>query len=116
MTWGERVKGWLSIFIGGSIVAGPRVPKGLKPPKPPKTKPKPKPKPKPDPSKPTQTKPDSIPKKDRMDFDWLEDIAESIGGKGLKGAVKGLRSESSLFQLLGALALFLFLVMFFRED
>lgn len=121
MTWSERVKAWMagSIAAIGSIM--PRVPKNLK--TPPKTKPKAKPKEKPkknkpDPSKPTQKKPDEIPKKNKTDdvADWLEDIAESIGGKPMKGAVKAMKSGNGLMQLLGAVALFFILIMLFRKE
>jgi uncharacterized membrane protein len=114
MTWAERVKAWLAgtIAAGGAIL--PKVPKNLKPKAKPKAKPDSKPKPKPNPSKPTQEKPKSS--KAEKAADWAEDIAESIGGQPLKKAIQALKSEKGSVQFIGAIALFLILIMLFRKE
>jgi hypothetical protein len=113
MSWADRVKAWLAgtIAAGGAIL--PKVPKNLKP------KPKPKPKPKddkskPKPSKPTQEKPKGS--KAEKAADWAEDIAESIGGQPLKKAIQALKSDKGSVQFVGAIALFLILIMLFRKE
>jgi hypothetical protein len=116
MTWAERVKAWLAgtIAAGGAIL--PRVPKNLKtkPKTKPKAKPKDKDKSKPKPSKPTQEKPKGS--KAEKAADWAEDIAESIGGQPLKKAIQALKSDKGSVQFVGAIALFLILIMLFRKE
>jgi hypothetical protein len=116
MTFAERVKAWIAATIAAGSQVLPRVPKNLKTIPKPKTKPnKPKEKNKPKPgSKPTQEKPKTG--KAEKAADWIEDIAENIGGYPLKKAIQALKSEKGSVQFIGAIALFIILIMLFRKD